>query len=112
MEHSKWSNIYQKKLQFLPSLQQKTNSVLTESTHSDKYFEYLGKFNFVFKMDLGHDQGTRWVPLMKKKRNKKILSKCTFKVAIWTRNCVGFDKKPHNINGPLSLSEVGMRNFF
>jgi hypothetical protein len=42
---------------FLCSLKQKNNSALTVSKQSDELFEYLGKFNFIFKTNLGCKSG-------------------------------------------------------
>jgi hypothetical protein len=38
--------------------------VLTESTRSDKYFEYLGEFNFIFEMNLGYESGDQVVAVV------------------------------------------------
>ncbi len=38
--------------------------MLTESTRSDKYFEYLGKFNFIFEINLGYESGDQGVAVV------------------------------------------------
>ncbi len=45
--------------------------MLTESTRSDKYFEYLGEFNFIFEMNLGYESGEQVVALGEKNRSHK-----------------------------------------
>jgi hypothetical protein len=48
MKRSNGSSIDKKMFKFLlPSLKQKIDTALTESTQSDKYFEYLGKFDLI-----------------------------------------------------------------
>ncbi len=60
-----------KSFKFLCSLKQKNNSMLTESTQRDKYFEYLGEFDFIFKTQLGHESGDQVGAFDQKNRSKK-----------------------------------------
>jgi hypothetical protein len=66
-------------LQFLYILKRKINSALTESTQSDKSFDYLGKFDFIFKTNLGSESGDQVGAFYEKKQKQKISCKCTFK---------------------------------
>ncbi len=54
-------------------MKQKINSTLAESTQSDKKFEYLGKFDFIFKTNLEYESGDRVGAFDEKKTEVKNL---------------------------------------
>jgi hypothetical protein len=56
---------------FVCNLKQKNNSALTESTQSDKKFEYLGEFDFIFETNLGYETGDPVGAFDEKNRSQK-----------------------------------------
>jgi hypothetical protein len=60
-------------------MKKKIYSVLTESTRSVEYFEYLGEFDFVFETNLGCESGDQVDTFDEKNQKSKISCKCTFK---------------------------------